>query len=557
MPGRYERDAALAARKSGAMPGYLWAMGGVALATGAMVLARGYLDAEIASLLYLPVAVACAVRFGFGPAMLASLLSYLSWDFFFTPPIYRINVNSAHDWITFTGFLITATTSAYLASEARARANAAKARQDELQDLNEELERRVAERTAELSNTVLALNGEIAQRRHAEIVARGQIEAMTRITGDLHAGSDLNLFLVNVLHQIVEQLDEEEGDFWLFDRTEETLTRHLSHSRTGNAGPDARSEPCSIPIRSEFAPGAQLLSSVQAIALNSPGEMESRSPFLAYYRERGTRTLLSVPMFAGPQLLGLAAIGSRRNREFEPAEKELALALSHLATLAIQLTHLAAEAQDTGQEAAVLEERNRIAQDVHDTLAHSLTGVKFLLEAAGTLTDEAQKAECLERARQMAIDCAQEARRCVWAFRPASLDQAPDLITAIRIMAGRQTAGTGIDVIVTKTGAYDRFKPAVEENLLRIAQEALTNVVRHAQANRVTISLNATDEAVTLSVRDNGRGFVREDAERNHGFGAMSMAGRAARIGAAFRIVSEPGQFTEVIASIPAPEAAQ
>ena len=64
-----------------------------------------------------------------------------------------------------------------------------------------------------------------------------------------------------------------------------------------------------------------------------------------------------------------------------------------------------------------------------------------------------------------------------------------------------------------------------------------------------------TDKMVTLSIRDNGRGFVREDTERNHGFGTVSMADRAARIGASFRIVSEPDQFTEVIASVPAPEA--
>lgn len=553
MPGFFEKTSPLAPRTPRTVNGYLWAIGGVALATGAMVLARGYLDTEIASLLYLPVAIACAVRFGFGPSVLASLLSYLSWDFFFTPPIYKFNVVSTHDWFTFTSFLVTATTSAYLASEARSRANAAKAKQDELQNLNAELERRVAQRTSELSNTVSALNVEIAQRRRAEIVARGQIEAMTRVTGDIHAGSDLNLFLGNVLHQIVEQLDEEEGDFWLYDGDARILTRHVGYSRGKASEPAGESR--SIPAGPGFDADTRILSSVQAISLDPLTDPCGQPPFLRHYCERGTRTLLSVPMFAGSQLLGLAAIGSLRSREFEPAELELALALSHLATLAIQLTRLAAEAQNTGQEAAVLEERNRIAQDIHDTLAHSLTGVKFLLEAAGTLTDEAQKAECLQRARQMAIDCAQEARRCVWAFRPASLDQAPDLISAIRIMAGRQTAGAGIDVAVTKTGRFGRFKPTVEENLLRIAQEALTNVVRHAEADRVTISLTATDHIVTLSIRDNGRGFVREDAERNHGFGTVSMADRAARIGASFRIVSEPGQFTEVTASMPAPEA--
>lgn len=111
--------------------GFLWAVSGTATATAGFWLCRSYLDKGQASLLYLPVVIACAIRFGFGPAVTGALLSFLCWDFFFLPPFYTFAIANPRDWLSLIIFLITAITTAHLASQARRQAEAARIREGE------------------------------------------------------------------------------------------------------------------------------------------------------------------------------------------------------------------------------------------------------------------------------------------------------------------------------------------------------------------------------------------------------------------------------------------
>ena len=115
--------------------GYFWATTGVGIATGGFWLARAYLDKGQASLLYLPVVIACAIRFGFGPAVAGAILSFLCWDFFFLPPFHAFVVNNPKDWISLFVFLLAAVTTAQLASQAREQARLALAREAEIATL--------------------------------------------------------------------------------------------------------------------------------------------------------------------------------------------------------------------------------------------------------------------------------------------------------------------------------------------------------------------------------------------------------------------------------------
>ena len=115
--------------------GFLWATGGTLIATGCFWLCRFYLDKGQASLLYLPVVIACAIRYGFAPAVAGALLSFLCWDFFFLPPFYTLAIENPRDWLSLLIFLVVATTTAWLASQARLQAEEARARERETQTL--------------------------------------------------------------------------------------------------------------------------------------------------------------------------------------------------------------------------------------------------------------------------------------------------------------------------------------------------------------------------------------------------------------------------------------
>mgnify|MGYP000370773189 CR=1 FL=1 len=114
---------------SNTIKGFAWAVGGTLAATGVFWLFRHSLDKGQASLLYLPVVIACALRFGFAPALAGALLSFLCWDFFFLPPFYTLTVSNPRDWLSLVIFLTAAMTTARLASEARRQTEAAQTRE--------------------------------------------------------------------------------------------------------------------------------------------------------------------------------------------------------------------------------------------------------------------------------------------------------------------------------------------------------------------------------------------------------------------------------------------
>jgi len=200
------------------------------------------------------------------------------------------------------------------------------------------------------------------------------------------------------------------------------------------------------------------------------------------------------------------------------------------------------------QENRILQERNRIARDIHDTLAQGLTGIIIQLEAAeDTLTEPRDDAsKHVARARELARQCLSEARRSVLALRPELLES-QDLAGALRRSAEQMTSGTGIVASVETSGIPPSFFAGeVEVSLLRIAMEALTNALKHARANKVQITLTYEETQVTMSIKDNGRGFTPHSSQARSGFGLTGMWERAERIGAQFTLVSFPGQGTEV-----------
>jgi signal transduction histidine kinase len=242
----------------------------------------------------------------------------------------------------------------------------------------------------------------------------------------------------------------------------------------------------------------------------------------------------------------------RRERALEDAtesNQRLRAALEENAGLHRQLVAQA-------REAGILDERQRMAREIHDTLAQGLTGIITQLAAAGqAAAGSADHERHVQTAAELARDSLREARRSVAALTPAALRDAR-LPEALEDVAGRWTELHGVPVEVLTTGEAEALHPDIDVALLSTAQEALANVAKHASASRVGLTLSYMGEFVRLDVRDDGRGFDPDELDElpgeSGGFGLSGMRQRAASLGGTLEIESEPGSGTAICASVPA-----
>ena len=233
----------------------------------------------------------------------------------------------------------------------------------------------------------------------------------------------------------------------------------------------------------------------------------------------------------------------RHIEELAEANRRLREAMEENAGLHAQLVSQA-------REAGVLDERQRMAGEIHDTIAQGLTGIVTQLEAAAHADhDPERRARHRDLAHRMAREALAEARRSVQALRPGPLAEA-QLPEAVGEMAERWAQSSGVPVRVEVTGSAVPLLPAVEVVLFRVAQEGLANIAKHAAATRAGVTLSYTDEVVLLDVVDDGVGF-RADAGGVESYGLTAMRQRLRQIGGALTIESGPGEGTALSAQIP------
>jgi signal transduction histidine kinase len=285
------------------------------------------------------------------------------------------------------------------------------------------------------------------------------------------------------------------------------------------------------------------------------------NPAFAGYHERGLLRLVLLPVQTRGQVLGIMVLGALRPeaaREADgmPGDSTLA-AIGEQLAVAVENARL----QSQAQQAAALEERHRLARDLHDSVTQSLFTVTLMAEAAQAMIDRdpVRVAGYLERLKDTAHTALAEMRALLNQLRPQGLSAA-GLGAALRKHAETVGAQIGLDVTVDMDENLPDLSPAIEEALYRIAQEALHNVVKHAQATEARIQLrgarprpDAPPQAVVLSVEDDGRGFAATlaGAAGETGLGLTSMRERAASLGGSFAITTRPSGGTIVTVAIP------
>jgi two-component system NarL family sensor kinase len=258
----------------------------------------------------------------------------------------------------------------------------------------------------------------------------------------------------------------------------------------------------------------------------------------------------SIPLYAQEKKLGVMNVASPGWRSLSPEDLQLLYTVGDLLSIAVERARLFARSTLLG----AVEERNRLAREIHDTLAQGLTATALQLESADALLEAGSEGahEPLRRALSLTRSNLEEARRSVLDLRASPLEGRP-LSEALKGLVDRWEVETGINARYAAVNGSRPLPPSVEAALYRICQEALTNVGRHAGAGRVTVWLVATPDRVRLVVQDDGRGFDASGVpEDRHGI--VGMRERAAVLGGAFEVHSSPGAGTRIEATVPLEE---
>jgi signal transduction histidine kinase len=221
-------------------------------------------------------------------------------------------------------------------------------------------------------------------------------------------------------------------------------------------------------------------------------------------------------------------------------------AVANQAALALHHSRLVERSRVEERRKAILEERNRLARDIHDNLAQGFAAI--LMQLQGARREAASLPAAVTSSIETAVDLARqhlsEARRSVGALRP-NVANDEDVAAALRRVADLSRRTTSVPIVLA-IDDLPRFGDGVEREIVAIAQEALTNAVRHSEAQQITIRASAVQSlGLRLSISDDGRGMARNPVAG--GFGMTSMQERADRIGASLTIVTAPRSGTEVV----------
>ncbi|HET9367817.1 MAG TPA: PAS domain S-box protein [Candidatus Udaeobacter sp.] len=385
--------------------------------------------------------------------------------------------------------------------------------------------------------------------RASEQVARGQVEALTYSLDVLATAPAPNKFLGQMLSTIGRLLGAQSVILWLLDESNDALVLRSWAEGTNFAKGDPEHPFIKNPLSWKEDPGLrELFFSGAPVAC----EDVEHDPFTSndlreYLKAGGTKKFLRIPTLVGGRVKGFIGIRHGDRPPYRPEEIELAQALAHQAMLAIQLNEFA----EQSRQSAVLEERNRMARDIHDTLAQGFTGVIVQLESAEDAMACCRRKEAnehLRRASELARRSLNEARRSVHALRPQAL-QRDNFWEALKGIVKNTTAGTNLHTRFELRGRLRRLSPIWQENLLHIGQEALTNALKHARPHNFETRLTFNTKQLRLELRDDGHGFRLKD--RHDGLGLAGMRERVEQMGGELKVTSARGKGTKVVVTLP------
>ena len=385
--------------------------------------------------------------------------------------------------------------------------------------------------------------------RASEQVARGQVDALTYSLDVLATAPAPDKFLGQMLSTIGRLLGAQSVILWLLDESNDLLVLRAWAEGANFAKADPEHPFIKNLSSWKEDPGLRELffSGAPVACEDIDRDPDISKELREYLKSGGTKKFLRIPTLVGGQVKGFIGVRHGDRPPYRSEEIELAQALAHQAMLAIQLN----ESAEQSRKAAILEERNRMARDIHDTLAQGFTGVIVQLEAAEDAIACCRRNEAnehLQRAGELARRSLSEARRSVHALRPQAL-QGGNFWEALKGIIKNTTAGTALHTTFNLRGKMRHLPLAWQENLLHIGQESLTNALRYAHPRNFETKLTFNAKELRLELRDDGDGFRVKD--RHDGFGLAGMRERVEQMGGTLKISSAHGKGTDVLVTLP------
>ncbi len=372
------------------------------------------------------------------------------------------------------------------------------------------------------------------QRRNREL------SILNTIAEALNREMDLSRALHTTLAQVAELLDLHTG--WCFLLEEESGKFHLAAAQ--NLPPALAKSPrrlggtcyCLDTYQAGDMDGA---ANVNVITCSRLKDLVDGTDGLRYHA--------SIPLYAHGKRLGVLNVASTDWRELSPDTLRLLYTVGDLLSIAIERARLFARSAQFG----ATEERNRLAREIHDTLAQGLAGITLQLETADALLDAnpERARQALQQALALTRANLEEARRSVLDLRAAPLE-GHSLVQALTALAKEYAAQGKLQLKLDVVGDNRQLPVRIEAGLYRMAQEALTNVLRHASARHLTVQLTIGPDQIRLIIEDDGRGFDPADVPKDR-YGLIGLNERARLLGGTLQLCSCPGEGTSLEIVIP------
>ena len=378
--------------------------------------------------------------------------------------------------------------------------------------------------------------GELRQRNR-------ELAILNRIAEELNRSVDIHQALQAALAQLADLLGMQTGWIWLLDESDQSYLAAAQNLPPGLVDdPRVMEEQhcwCLNTYRNGDLRGAANINVVECSRLAALAE--------------GTEGLLyhaSIPLYAQERRLGVLNVASEDWRQLSEEDLRILHTAGDLLSIAVERTRL----YERSAELGAVEERDRLAREIHDTLGQGLTGVLLRLESLDQLLESDDNRlsaqQVVRETLQLTRDNIEEARRSVLDLRAAPLE-GRNLAEALRTLAEAESRGdSDVAVEVQVIGGARPLPVRIEAGLFRMAREALSNTRNHAQARKAVVTLTTTPEIVTLAVEDDGTGFdpgaVAEDR-----FGLAGLNERARLLGGSLHLESEPGKGTRIEVAVP------
>ncbi len=360
-----------------------------------------------------------------------------------------------------------------------------------------------------------------------------EVQILYAVAEALNSTSDVRQALERTLSLVVELLGLRTGWVWLRDPDTQQYYRAAAQNL-----PPYLQEPVRMTGKRCWCLLAFEAGELRPENINMLECSRLRPAVLAHDRTGtwGLRYHASIPLYFRDTPLGIMNLTSPTWRQLSPEDLRLLSTIAYLVGIAIDRARLA----ENSTRLARAEERARIARDIHDTLAQGLTAIILQLEgASNNLESYPERArERLERALSISRQSLEDARRSVMGLRALPLEK--QLSDALVSLARAFTSETGVRARVETSGSVS-LQPQSETELFRIAQEALTNIRRHAEAREVEISLRGSERFIRLTVRDDGKGFEPSRAAGDR-HGLIGMRERARLVGGRLRVSTRQGR---------------